>query len=130
MSRTTIDQLLEASRRDLDRVDPAQALEAMRDGACLIDMRSDSQIARDGTIDGALIIPRNVLEWRLDPASSARLPEAPGLDGRPILLCDEGYSSSLAAATLQQLGFRHATDVVGGFQAWRASGCPVCEPAG
>jgi rhodanese-related sulfurtransferase len=102
----------------------------MRGGAALIDIRGDSQIARDGTIPGALVIARNVLEWRLDPGSQHRHPQAPGLDDRVMVLCDEGYQSSLAAATLQELGFAHATDVVGGFQAWRAAGLPVADPDG
>jgi rhodanese-related sulfurtransferase len=100
----------------------------MRSGATLIDIRSDSQIVRDGTIAGALVIARNVLEWRLDPASQHRHPEAPELGDRVILLCDEGYQSSLAAATLQNLGFADATDVDGGFQAWREAGLPVAPP--
>ena len=97
----------------------------MRSGAALIDIRGDAQIARDGTIPGALVIARNVLEWRLDPCSQHRHREAPGLGDRVILLCDEGYQSSLAAATLQQLGFTFATDVDGGFRAWREAGLPV-----
>lgn len=97
-------------------------------GAALIDIRGDSQIARDGTIPGALVIARNVLEWRLDPGSLHRHPQAPGLGNRVILLCDEGYQSSLAAATLQQMGFACATDVDGGFQAWREAGLPVILP--
>ena len=125
MARTTIDELLAAARRHLRRLDPAEALHAMRAGAALIDIRSDSQIAADGTIAGALVITRNVLEWRLDPASQHRHPGAPGLGDHVILLCDEGYQSSLAAATLQQLGFARATDVRGGFQAWRAAALPV-----
>ena len=97
-------------------------------GACLVDIRVDSQIARDGTIPGALIIARNVLEWRLDPASGHCHPQAPGLDDHVIVVCDAGYQSSLAAATLQELGFRRATDLDGGFQAWRAAGLPVDPP--
>ena len=100
----------------------------MRSGAALIDIRGDGQIARDGTIPGALLIARNVLEWRLDPASQHRHRQAPGLGDQVILLCDEGYQSSLAAATLQQLGFTFATDVDGGFQAWREAGLPVISP--
>jgi rhodanese-related sulfurtransferase len=123
--RTTIDELLADARRRLNRLEAAEALRAMRSGAALVDIRSDSQIARDGTIAGALVIPRNVLEWRLDPASRHRHPHAPQLDERVILLCDEGYQSSLAAATLQQLGFTRATDVEGGFQAWRAAALPI-----
>jgi rhodanese-related sulfurtransferase len=126
--RTTIDELLANVRRRLTRLDPAQALQAMHAGAAMIDIRSDTQTARDGIIAGALVIPRNVLEWRLDPASHLCHPRAPELDAQVILLCDEGYQSSLAAATLQQLGFAHATDVVGGFQAWRAAGLPVEQP--
>jgi rhodanese-related sulfurtransferase len=100
----------------------------MSSGAALIDIRADSQIARDGAIPGALVIGRNVLEWRLDPASQHRHPRAPGLGDHVILMCDEGYQSSLAAATLQQLGFARATDVEGGFQAWRAAALPVERP--
>jgi len=123
--RTTIDEGLADARRRLIRLDPAGALRAMRSGAALIDIRSESQIARDGTIAGALVIPRNVLEWRLDPASRHRQPNAPQLDDQVILSCDEGCQSSLAAAALQQLGFARATDVVGGFQAWRAAALPI-----
>lgn len=125
----TIDELLATARSGLCRLAPAQALQAMRAGAALIDIRSDSQIAHDGTIAGALVIARNVLEWRLDPASRHRHPRAPQLGDHVILLCDEGYQSSLAAATLQQLGFARATDVDGGFQAWRRAGLSVTHPA-
>jgi rhodanese-related sulfurtransferase len=128
MARITIDELLAAARSGLDRLTPAQALQAMRSGGALIDIRSDSQIAQDGTIAGALVIARNVLEWRLDPASDHRHRQAPQLADHVILLCNEGYQSSLAAATLQQMGFTHATDVDGGFQAWRHAGLPV-QPA-
>jgi rhodanese-related sulfurtransferase len=125
VTRTTIDQLLAEARRHLDRLEPAGALEAMRSGATLIDIRSESQIAADGRVPGALVFARNVLEWRLDPASDHRHPHAPGLDEHVIITCNEGYQSSLAAATLQQLGFARATDLDGGFQAWRAAGLPV-----
>jgi rhodanese-related sulfurtransferase len=125
MVRTTINQLLEDARRRLDRVDPLSALDAIRAGATLIDIRSDSQIANDGVVPEALVIPRNVLEWRLDPASEHRHPSAPHVDDQVILMCNEGYQSSLAAATLQQLGFSRATDLEGGFQAWRAAGLPT-----
>jgi rhodanese-related sulfurtransferase len=127
--RITIYELLADARRRLQRLAPAAARDAMRSGAVLIDIRSDSQIARDGTVGGALVIARNVLEWRLDPASQHRHPEAPRLGDHVILLCDEGYQSSRAAATLQQLGFARATDVEGGFQAWRAAALPVERPA-
>lgn len=130
MARITIDQLLEDARRGLDRLGPAAALDAMRAGATLIDIRSDSQIAADGVIPEALVIPRNVLEWRLDPESAHRHPRAPHLDDHVILMCNEGYQSSLAAATLQRLGFARATDLDGGFQAWREAGLPTERAAG
>jgi rhodanese-related sulfurtransferase len=129
MARTTIDELLAQARRRLRRLDPAGAFAAVGSGATLIDIRSDSQIAADGVIVGALVIARNVLEWRLDPASGHRHPDAPGLGDQVILVCNEGYQSSLAAATLQDLGFARATDLDGGFQAWRAAGLPIA-PAG
>ncbi len=125
MVRTTIDQLLQDARRQLDRLDPVAAMDAIRSGATLIDIRADSQIAKDGVVPEALVIPRNVLEWRLDPASEHRHPSAPHLNDQVILMCNEGYQSSLAALTLQQLGFGRATDLEGGFQAWRAAGLPT-----
>jgi rhodanese-related sulfurtransferase len=127
--RTTINDLLEAARRRLDRVEPSEAAAAVRDGAVLVDIRSERERERDGVIPGALFFPRNVLEWRVDPASGHGAPELGGvLDRRIILVCNEGYQSSLAAATLHDLGFAHVTDLVGGFRAWRAAGLPV-EPA-
>ncbi len=128
LARTTIDHLLDAARRQLQRLDPFATLDAIRAGAILIDIRADSQIARDGVVPNALVIPRNVLEWRLDPACEHRHPRAPHLEDLVVLMCNEGYQSSLAAATLQQLGFARATDLDGGFQAWRAAGLPT-QPA-
>jgi rhodanese-related sulfurtransferase len=129
VERTTIDQLLALARRRLDRLDPLAAQLAVDAGACLIDIRSGSQIAADGVVPGSLVIERNVLEWRLDPASDHRHVSAPAIDHHVILMCNEGYQSSLAAATLQQLGFARATDITGGFQAWRAAGLPTDKPA-
>ena len=126
--RTTLDGFLAAARERLARLDPSSAREAMDSGATLIDIRAESQIASDGTIPGALVIARNVLEWRLDPSSGHRHPDAPQLDDQVILVCNEGYASSLAAATLQDLGFKGATDLDGGFQAWREAGLPVQAP--
>ena len=126
--RTTIDELLARARQHLHRLGPVQAQAATHEGAVLIDIRSDSQIAADGTIPDAIVIARNVLEWRLDPASSHRHPGAPGLEDHVILFCNEGYQSSLAASTLRELGFCHATDLDGGFQAWRDAGLPVDPP--
>jgi rhodanese-related sulfurtransferase len=123
--RTTIDDLLEAARVRLDRVEPAEAAGEVERGALLVDIRSELQRERDGVIPGAIHHPRNVLEWRMDPASGHSDPAVGGLDRRVIVICDEGYQSSLAAAVLQDLGFAGATDLVGGFQGWRAAGLPV-----
>ena len=125
----TVNELLAESRERLRRLDPRQALAAMRAGSLLVDIRSEVQRDADGVVPGALFFPRNVLEWRLDPASGHSDPRIPGRDAEVILMCNEGYQSSLAAATLQELGFARATDLAGGFQAWRAAGLPV-EPAG
>jgi rhodanese-related sulfurtransferase len=127
----SIDEVLEEARRKLERIDPADAARAADDnGALLIDTRPIAQRAGDGEIPGALIIDRNLLEWRLDPASAHRVPEVTGYDQHLILFCNEGYSSSLAAVSLQQLGLRNATDVIGGFQAWKKAGLPVTRPSG
>lgn len=120
--------MLEAARSRLRRLTPSQALAAHAEGALLVDIRPSEQRDRDGSVPGALIIDRNVLEWRLDPASDARIPEADSYDRHVVLLCNEGYATSLAAATLQDVGLGRATDVVGGFQAWRAEGLPVLPP--
>ncbi|MEU6284671.1 rhodanese-like domain-containing protein [Streptomyces sp. NPDC047028] len=121
-----IDQLLARVREGYRRVEARQAHEAARTGeALLVDIRYAALRERDGLIPGALVIERNELEWRLDPWGSHRLPEATGHDLRIVIICNEGYASSLAAASLHQLGLRRATDLVGGFQAWRAEGLPV-----
>jgi rhodanese-related sulfurtransferase len=121
----TIDEMLAQARTTLDRVTPAEAVEAMEQGAVLVDIRSDEQRARDGVVPDAVRIARNVLEWRADPASGHRDERISDPEQRVILFCDEGYASSLAAAVLQDLGLRHATDLDGGFQAWREAGLPV-----
>lgn len=124
----TADQLLAEARDGLKRLSPAEAFAASEAGARLVDIRSDSQLARDGEIPGATFVARNVLEWRLDPASPHRDRGLARRDRELILICDEGYQSSLAAANLRRLGLE-ATDVIGGFQAWRAAGLPLrkCE---
>ena len=122
----TVEELLAQARRELARLSSAAALEAAGEGAVLVDIRSDSQRARDGTIPGASFVPRNVLEWRLDPASEHRDPALARRDRQVILICNEGYQSSLAAANLRRLGL-NATDVIGGFQSWLASGLPVTQ---
>jgi rhodanese-related sulfurtransferase len=121
----TIEELLDRARRDLVRVEPEQAAVELTQGALLIDIRPADQRAEGGDIPGATVIDRNVLEWRLAPDSSWRIAAATGPDVRVIVLCNEGYSSSLAAATLKELGLVNATDVIGGFQAWKAAGLPV-----
>ena len=123
----TIDELLAHARSRLERLDPAAASAAVANGAVLVDVRAETQRAADGTVPGALFIPRNVLEWRCDPASEWR-DERVGAGRQVVVMCDAGYQSSLAAATLLDLGV-DATDLEGGFQAWRAAGLPT-EPAG
>jgi rhodanese-related sulfurtransferase len=120
----TIDQLLDKARGQIKRLSPVEAAAAARAGSVLIDIRSDGQRAHDGTLLGARLIARNVLEWRLDPASPHRDPACARRDLRLILICDEGYQSSLAAATLRRFGL-DATDVIGGFRAWQMGGLPV-----
>ncbi|MFF0749746.1 rhodanese-like domain-containing protein [Streptomyces sp. NPDC004267] len=125
-----IDELLERVRAGLDRIDARTAYEAHRAGdAVLVDTRYAALRERDGLIPGALVVERNELEWRLDPLGSHRLPEAGSHDLRVVVLCNEGYASSLAAASLRLLGLHRATDVIGGFQAWKAAGLPVLAPA-
>ena len=121
----TIDELLERARSRLLRVDAAQAARELADGALVVDTRPADQRAEQGVIPGAVVVGRNVLEWRLDPSSPSRIPQAVDLDVRVIVVCAEGFSSSLAAATLQELGFWNATDLIGGFVAWEAAGLPV-----
>jgi rhodanese-related sulfurtransferase len=123
-----VDELMARARSKLERLGPVEAQAARESGALLIDIRADSQRAADGEVPGAAFVPRNVLEWRLDPASPDRDPELARPDARIVVMCDEGYQSSLAAATLQELGLPHATDLAGGFQAWRAAGLPVIRP--
>lgn len=123
----SVDQLLEKARRRLRRLTPEQAAAEQRAGALLVDTRTSEQRAAGGTIPGALVIDRTVLEWRLDPKSPSRAPEAINHQIRVIVICEQGYSSSLAAASLHDVGLTKSTDVVGGFDAWVAAGLPI-EP--
>ncbi len=125
----TTDDLLAEARRGLTRLDPFEAASAIRAGAVLVDVRSELQRERDGVVPGSVFFPRNVLEWRCDPASPARDERVSHLGRQLIVMCDEGYQSSLAAANLRRLGFTRATDLAGGFRAWRAAGMPI-EPRG
>lgn len=121
-----IDELLERVRSGYERVGALDAHEAARAGeALLVDIRYAALRDRDGFVPGALVVERNELEWRLDPRGSHRLPEATSHDLRVVVICNEGYASSLAAESLHRLGLHRATDLVGGFQAWRAAGLPV-----
>ncbi len=121
----TIEQVLTDARARLTRLTAAQAAEARRQGAIIVDIRPAAQRACEGEIPGALLVERNVLEWRFDPASDAQLPAATGYDQRVIIVCSQGYTSSLAAASLHDLGLRRSTDIIGGFHAWAAAGLPV-----
>ncbi|MFI1825876.1 rhodanese-like domain-containing protein [Streptomyces sp. NPDC020412] len=124
-----IDELLERVRGQLDRVDARRAFDEAAAGALLVDTRYAALRDRDGLIPGALVVERNELEWRLDPQGSHRTPEAVSHDLRVVVICNEGYASSLAALSLRQLGLHRATDLIGGFQAWRAAGLPVTAGA-
>ncbi|MFF3989602.1 rhodanese-like domain-containing protein [Streptomyces sp. NPDC001601] len=125
-----IDELLERVRAGYRRIEAQEAYDAAHTGeALLVDIRYAALRERDGVIPGALVIERNELEWRLDPQGSHKTPEATGHDLQVVVICNEGYASSLAAASLHQLGLHRATDLVGGFQAWKTAGLPVTPPS-
>jgi rhodanese-related sulfurtransferase len=124
--RRSVDRVLADARGRLARLEPRAAYERIRGGAVVVDIRPEIYRSTEGGIPGALVIERNDLEWRLDPTSEARLPVA-SFELEVIVMCNEGYASSLAAASLQDLGLRAATDLAGGFRAWRAAGLPVYE---
>jgi rhodanese-related sulfurtransferase len=121
----SIDELLAEARSRITRLTVHETARRVAAGAVLVDIRPAAQRAREGEVPGALVVERNVLEWRFDPTSDARLPEATGYDVEVVVLCSEGYTSSLAADALRSLGLVRATDVVGGFQAWVAAGLPT-----
>ncbi|XVV14846.1 rhodanese-like domain-containing protein [Actinoplanes sp. CA-131856] len=122
-----IDALLEKAREGLLRLTPHETRAAVLDGALLIDTRTDKQRAEQGDLPGAIVIDRTVMEWRLDPSSPHKIPEATDHDVQIIVVCRQGYSSSLAAAGLQALGLWRATDLIGGFEAWAAAGLPLSD---
>jgi rhodanese-related sulfurtransferase/mannose-6-phosphate isomerase-like protein (cupin superfamily) len=129
-SALSVEQVLSAARARLRRLSPEEAYGAMvKTEAILVDIRPEGERAIEGSIAGGLVVERNVLEWRFDPASSARLPVATDHDIQVIVFCSEGYTSSLAAIALQDLGLCRATDMIGGFQAWRAKGLPIVPPS-
>lgn len=125
--RQTIEQLLAAARARLQRLEPAAAITAQAEGAILIDLRCTDQRRESGTVPGSVHVPLSVLYWRLDSNSGYHDPRLSDPTRTVVLLCADSYSSSLAAATLQDLGFAQATDVIGGFSAWAAAGLPL-EP--
>jgi rhodanese-related sulfurtransferase len=126
----SIEQVLSAARSRLRRLSPEEAYEAMVEtAAILVDIRPEAQRAIEGSIPGALVVERNVLEWRFDPDSSARLPVATDHDIQVIVFCSEGYTSSLAVAALHDLGLWRATDIIGGFQAWKGTSLAVVPPS-
>jgi rhodanese-related sulfurtransferase len=125
---TEVDRLLAEARQRLSRVDPGQVQQILRDGGWLVDIRPAAQRATFGEVPGALIVERNDLEWRLDPQGSHRLPGAEDASRTVVVMCQEGYASSLAAASLLDLGRANSTDLDGGFAAWRAAGFPADPP--
>ena len=124
-----IDELLRRARARLDRVHPKDLADEVAAGAVVVDIRPADQRTRDGELPGAVVVDRNVLEWRLDPTCPHRLPLATDTDARYVLVCNEGFGSSLAAVTLHELGLTRATDLVGGFQAWSAIRQPTATVA-
>lgn len=124
----SIDELLQRARARLDRVSPQETYARLNAGELVVDARTEGQRARDGDIPGAVVVNRTVLEWRLDPTCPFRMDGCGELDDPVIVVCDQGYSSSLAAASLKDLGRTRATDLIGGFQAWREAGLPVDRP--
>ena len=122
---TGVDDLLAAARAGLRRLSPAEVVEAQRRGALLVDTRTAEQRSQQGELPGAVVIDRTVLEWRLDPSSPWRIPELRSADQVVVVVCRQGFSSSLAAASLQAVGLPNATDMVGGVEAWLAEGLPV-----
>ena len=125
--RKTADQLLHEARARLVRLGPGEVRHAVEEGVLLIDIRTEGQRARDGLMPGAKVVPRNELEWRLDPDCDYGDPALARPDAQVVIVCNKGYQSSLAAATLQEMGFERATDLDGGFQAWREAGLPVVK---
>jgi len=119
--RSGIDEVLAVAQGGLDRVSSDELAHEVAGGAIVIDIRPADQRERDGDLPGAVVVDRNVLEWRLDPTSPHRLPVATGHDVRFVIVCNEGYGSSLAARSLREIGLDRATDLVGGFQAWRSA---------
>jgi rhodanese-related sulfurtransferase len=124
----TTDDLLARARRRITRVDPADLGDIASAGGLIIDIRPVEQRRREGELDGAIVIERNVIEWRLDPAGDHRIPDVRGYDQPVVVVCSAGYASSLAAASLSELGFEHAADLAGGYRAWALWAGRPCPP--
>ena len=120
-----IDDLLNDARSNLRRLEPIEAKRRVDEGALLVDTRTDLQRSEQGELPDAIVIDRTVLEWRLDPSSESRIPEIASYDQMIIVTCSQGYSSSLAAQSLQRMGFVNATDIVGGAENWIGQGLPI-----
>jgi len=120
-----VEEVLAACRAGVRRLTPGETLAAQQRGALVVDTRTEEQRREQGELPGALVIDRTVLEWRLDPAGDARIPEANGPDVEVVVVCRQGYSSSLAAASLRAVGLPRTTDMVGGVEAWAAAGLPL-----
>lgn len=119
------DALVDDARKGIERVTPEAAFELQQQGALFVDIRPERQRATYGVVPGALVIERNVLEWRLDPTGDHRLPEVTTHDRPVVILCQQGYASSFAARSLAELGYRYSADVIGGFDAWQNAGLPT-----
>jgi rhodanese-related sulfurtransferase len=122
-----VDELLERSRRGARRLTPHEVVAAAARGALVVDIRTEAHRRRQGELPGAVVIDRTVLEWRLDPTSACRIPEVAHHDVEIVVVCRQGYSSSLAAATLRSLGLHRATDMIGGVEGWLAAGLPLAD---
>lgn len=127
--RRTVDEVLAAARSRLRRMKPAHCAAALARGALLVDIRTEAQRREQGEVPGSLVVERNVLEWRFDPCCDARIPQVTGYDQEIVVMCVEGYTSSLAAVALADLGHTRVTDMEGGFLAWAAAGLPVASAA-
>jgi rhodanese-related sulfurtransferase len=122
------DDLVARARQHINRTEPQELASIATEGGLVVDIRPAAQRASEGELPGALVIERNVLEWRLDPEGSHRIPDVTGFDQPVVVVCSAGYASSLAADSLRELGFRRATDLVGGYQAWLAWSRPDAGP--
>lgn len=127
--RTTIDELLQQAREEIRRLTPQEAAAAQAGGAVIVDTRDSADRAAEGVIPGSVLVTRNTLEWRADPSSEAPDPRLADLEADLIVVCNDGYSSSLAADNLRRLGHASAADLIGGYRAWAAAGLPTGKPS-